>query len=739
MLFGKRFPHTQQLESKDCGPACLQIISKYYGAFHELDYLREITGIKKEGISVYDYIVASEKLGLHSLAFRVSYRKFREEVPLPCTIHWKGHHFAVVYKITKKHIYVSDPQDGLLRYTLKEFAKGWLAHVESNERYKKGVCIVSEVTPSFHPTENKRPSNSYLDIIRYIWGYIQQYRTSVLKIMILMFIITIVSALLPIITQSIIDIGIPTRNQSFITLMLVSSVVLTLSTSAGSWIKQLINTHFAARMKISMQSDFVDKLFKLPMPFFENRLMGDIMQRTFDYDRIESMVMGTAFNFILAILQLIIFGGILFVYSSLIFGIYIGFSVTYVVWILFFWSIRKKMDIRVFTYQAQNQSHWIEMLSKIIDIKSYNYGREKRWQWEKVQVGLFKTRLKLLNVEQLQNVGSTSLTSLRDILLIYLAALAVMKGEMTIGILIAIQFILGQLRTPMESIISFIVSIQLTKISYMRILEINNTQTEEKDTITSHSELIDYQQDIILNNVYYKYSINDEFVLKGITCRLPRGKMIAIVGESGCGKSTMIKLLARLYSPAMGYIALGNLKLSSVPIEEWHDKCGVITQESTLLKDSIINNIVFGREFDSEQLVKAVSLANIKKEIEKMPLSYNTQIRENEKGVSEGQKQRILFARAMYGKPDFLFLDELTSSLDSGNEHSIIQSIRNSPNHPTIVIAAHRLSSIRNADLIIVLKDGAIVEMGVHASLISAQKEYCRLFKSQLETELKEA
>ena len=734
MLFKRNFPHTQQLESKDCGPACLQMICKYYGAFYELEYLREITGIRKEGISVYDYITAAEKLGLHSLAFRVSYRKFREEVPLPCTVHWKGHHFVVVYKITKRYIYVSDPQNGLLRYRLKEFAKGWLAHIESNDRYKKGVCIVSEITQEFQQTENRKPSNSYLELIKYIWRYVHQYKSSIFKIMLIMLVVTLVSALLPIITQSIIDIGIPTKNQSFVTLMLISSVVMTLSSSTAAWIKQLISTHFAARMKISMQSEFVNKLFKLPIVFFENRLMGDIMQRSFDYDRIESMVMGTAFNFILAILQLTIFGGILFVYNTLIFWIYAAFAVFYIIWILFFWAIRKKMDIRVFTFQAQNQSHWIEILSKMVDIKSYNYARNKRWQWEKTQVSLFKTRIKLLNVDQLQNVGSALLTSFRDILLIYIASLAVMQGEITIGVLIAIQFILGQLRTPMDSIIDFVVSIQLTKISYMRISEINNIPPEEKETIVQ-TDIIDYQQDIILQNVFYKYSINDEFILKGLTCNIPKGKMIAIVGESGCGKSTLIKILTRLYIPSAGFISLGNLKINSIPSEEWHSRCGVITQESTLLKDSIMNNIVFGRKFEPEKLIKAVSLANIKNEIERMPLSYNTQIRENEKGVSEGQKQRILFARAIYGEPDYLFLDEVTSSLDSNNEFSIIQSIKNNPNRPTIVIAAHRLSSIRNADLIIVLKDGTIKEIGTHKNLLSLGKEYFRLFNSQLEIE----
>ena len=391
------------------------MICKYYGSFYELEFLRELTGIRKEGISVYDYVVAAEKLGLRSQAFSMSYWKFRNEMPLPCTVHWKGHHFVVVYKITSKYIYVSDPQTGLVKYTLREFAQGWLGHLEPvpGKNYKRGICIATELTDRFNQTNHPKKQSGYLDMAKYLWTYVKPYKKSVLKIIMLMFVITFISALFPIITQSIIDIGIPAKNFNFITLMLVSSLVLTIGNALGNWMKQLINTHFAARIKLGMQSDFISKLLSLPVSFFETRLMGDIMQRNYDYDRLEGVLMGGVFDFVLGIFQLFLFSSILFFYNKTIFWIFVVASLLYVVWVLFFWSIRKKMDIRYFSYLAKNQSHWVEMLSKIADIKSYNYGMAKRWQWEKVQTKLFKTRIKLLNVDQIQNTGSILLMSFK--------------------------------------------------------------------------------------------------------------------------------------------------------------------------------------------------------------------------------------------------------------------------------------------------------------------------------------
>lgn len=458
--------------------------------------------------------------------------------------------------------------------------------------------------------------------------------------------------------------------------------------------------------------------------------MGDLLQRTYDFDRIESMIMGAGFNAILGSFSLLVFGTILFLYNTTLFWIYLFISVLYVIWILFFWSIRKKMDIKYFSYLASNQSHWIELLSNMSDIKNYNYGQNKRWQWEKVQVGLYKTKIKLLHVDQIQNIGSTMLTTIKDALLIYIAANAVIRHEMTIGMLIAVQYILGQLKTPMESLVNFIVSAQLCHISYMRVTDIHKIKTENVEH-NDNEKLLDFSQSLYIQNLYYKYTVNDDFVLRNISCMIPRGKTIAIVGESGSGKSTLIKLLAQLYQPSSGDIKLGDINISTFSSETWRNHCGVITQESSLLKDTICNNIVFGREYDKDKLIKAVTIANIRKEIETMSKGYDTMIGENGRGVSEGQKQRILFARAIYNSPEYILLDELTSSLDSRNESCIIASIRECFKKQTIVIAAHRLATVVDADMIIVLKKGVIAEMGTHKQLLENGREYPNLFHNQ--------
>ena len=550
--------------------------------------------------------------------------------------------------------------------------------------------------------------------------------------MLLLLVVTALNMLFPIITQNIIDVGIPSKDYDFITVMLISGIILTVSLSLSNWIQQLMTTHFSVHIKLSMQSDFIIRMFKLPMNFFETRLMGDIIQRNADYDRLESFIMTSMFNFILSILQFVVFGIILFYYNSVILWAFIIGSLLYCEWVLFFWSIRKKMDIRYFTYLARNQSQWIEMLSNMTDIKSFNYGTFKRWQWEKIQIRLFKTRIKLLNVSQLQELGSSLINTSKNLFIIYLAAISVTSGDMSMGMLIAVQYIVGQLSAPMEGIIQFIISIQMANISYMRVQEIINKPVEDGSTAKDfRTELVDFSKNIVIQNVYFKYGINDDYVLKNISCILPKGKMIAVVGESGCGKSTIIKLLAGLYVPTSGNILVGNMKLTCFPMAEWRNRIGLLSQDSGLLNETILDNIVFGRVFDAERLQQVVELANIKSDIEKKPMGYDTKIQENGKGVSEGQKQRILFARAIYSHPEYLLLDELTSALDSNNELSIIETIKKLPYHPTTLLVAHRLSSVKRADLIIVLKDGNIVEMGTHNKLYMKKGAYYSLFKNQ--------
>lgn len=600
----KKFPTCQQLDAKDCGPACLQIICKYYGRYYDLEYLREITGTRKEGSTVYDLLVALEKIEIKSIPLKTSYKKLHAEIPLPCIAYWKGNHFIVVYKVTEKHVYVSDPQIGLIKYTKQEFAKGWLGYIQEKDAWKKGVCIALEPTSDFQKDKDNKDHQkpNYISAFNFIAQFIKPYKKEVLQILLVLTALTLMGVLIPIITQTIIDRGISSRDISFIGLMMVSALVLNISSSLGTWVQQSINMHFSVRVKISMLSDYLSQLFKLPLSFFENRLMGDLLQRSYDYDRIESVVLYAFFNTVLGVMTFVVFGALLAYYHVTIFLVFLGLSGLYMLWTFLFLSIRRKMDIRYFSYIAANHSHWMEILSRILDIKSYGFGKNKIWQWEKVQIGLYKTRTKLLHVDQMEQLGGNIINTVKNLLVIYIAVISVIEGDMTIGVLISVQYIMGQLNNPLNSIIQFISTAQLAYISYMRISEIKNSPAEELENSIPKG-LVKFGQDIYFKNVYFKYSVNEDFILKSNSFKIPGCSLTALVGASGSGKSTLIKLLMQLYRPSSGDMLLGEQHFLSIAASDWRSECGIITQESSILRDTILSNIVFGRPFETIDLL----------------------------------------------------------------------------------------------------------------------------------------
>lgn len=678
----------------------------------------------REGSTVYDFITAASQLEIKCLPYSISYWKFRHEVPLPCVILWRNNHFVVVYKITRTHVYVSDPAAGLCRHSLKAFAAGWLNPVEESKT-KRGICITCEPTVQFKNVIADKKSSNMLETISYFWSYMKPYGRQMIQIIAVLLAVTLISALFPVITQSIIDTGIPNKDYNFITLMLVSSIALSIGRLIGTWLQQSIGLRFSAKIKVEMTSDYLIRLFKMPMQFFETRIMGDLFERNADFERIETNTLSSIFSFILAILNLTVFGTILFIYNRTIFWIYFAGALMYILWITFFWAVRKKMDIRYYSLTAKNNSQWIEFLTRVSDIKSYGCFEQKRWQWEKNQVNLYDTRIKLLNVEQIQMFGSGIINATKDAVLMYLCAVFVINGNMTLGMLTAVQYILGQLSNPLDQIVNFIISLQLSMISCTRVTDIHKIQSENT-VVTDSDELADFTSGLRLENIYFRYN-TESYVLKNLNTMIPGRKITAIIGESGCGKSTLLKLLSGLYVPSNGNIFLGSLHLTSISVDSWRKRCGIITQESSLLRDSICNNIIFGRQFDRNKLLKAVTISNIREEIEKLPQSYDTMIGENGRGVSEGQKQRILLARAIYDDPDYLFLDEMTSSLDASKEDGIISSLKAHMPEKTIVIVSHRPVSIMSADFVIVMRNGVIVETGTHKSLVDKHSEYCRL------------
>lgn len=706
------------------------MICRYYGEYIDFEEIRRLSGVGMNGVNAQDIIYVAEKLGLRSNLYSLDYDELKELMPLPCLVHWDGNHFVVVYKVTKNKVYVADPAKGYVSFSPVEFKSHWFKEEGRKKDEEKGYCIGCEPTIEFKKTLSSQKPNG-LEAWNYLRAYIAPYRIQIVQIAFLLVLITILSALIPIITQSIIDSGITRQDHKYIDIMLIGSISLGAGIAMGKWLQQSICLYFAVRVKISLMADYISRLFKMTLSFFESRTIGTILQRNYDFDRIESFLLNSLFFFILSVSSLAVFGVLLFIYNKVLFWIFTFFSLSYCGWVLLFWAVRKKMDIKFYTYLADNESRWIEFVSNVIDVKNYSYGYEQRKKWEKTQTRLFKTRIKLLNVDQLQNVGTNLIASIRDAILIFVSAEAVIRGDMSLGMLGAVLFIVGQLKGPLDGIVGFIVSWQLFQISFSRVSDMFKAKAES-ESVSSNDEMLSFDDSLTLKGITFKYSPGGPSVLNSINFTFPSKSTTALVGASGSGKSTLIKILSCLYEPNLGNVCLGNLRLNSLAIQSWRNHIGVLTQESSLVKDTIANNISFGREFDQEKVKEAVRIANVKWEIESMPLGYETVIGENGRGVSEGQKQRILLARAVYDRPAFLFLDEMTSSLDARNENMIMASLRENLPDTTIIIAAHRLSTIRMSDYICVLKSGYLVESGTHERLLANRREYFNLCKSQL-------
>ncbi|WP_347053578.1 peptidase domain-containing ABC transporter [Flavobacterium olei] len=552
-----------------------------------------------------------------------------------------------------------------------------------------------------------------------------------------MLILTLVQAVLPFITQSIVDTGITSKDYSFIVLLLVANVVLVVSISLGNWIRQSINIHISSRIKISILSNYIIKLLKLPLSYFENKLVGDIFQRALDYDRMESFIMNSAFSIILAFFNLLVFGIILCLYEPLLLLVFLVGATMYICFTMFFWNIRKKLDFEFFTLKAKSNSHWIELLTHIEEIKNNNYEQGKRWSWEKIQVKLYHINLRTLKVNQIDGVGGNLISTLSDIALTFLTVYFVIEGQISLGMMIAVQYILGQLKGPLSAIIQFISSYQAAYMSFVRINESSSTVDEQIEENIYHRELPE-NKSLILKNVYFGFSGSPKHTLSNINIAIEQGKITAIVGASGSGKSTLLKILARLYKPTTGEYFVGSTNMASVDLGIWRDKLGVVNQNSDVFKETIKDNIILGGEFEMDKFYDTVKKVNLLQEIENLPAGFNTLMGENGRGLSEGQKQRIMIARAFYKNPEYLFLDEATNSLDSTNESILVKNLEEIFVEKTVVIVAHRLATIKNAHNIIVLDKGTVVEMGKEQELMMRKGHYYRLIQNQMILETNE-
>lgn len=721
----RRFPTEYQMDSQDCGPACLKMIAKFFGRYYSLQMLRDKCGLSKNGVSLLDLSYGSESIGLRSLPVRGTIDNLVNDIPLPAIIHWNDDHFIVVYHTTKTKVYISDPAKGKITYSHAEFKRGWYKKGENT-----GVALAVEPMADFKQTAEEKAMA--LRTASSILNYFTPYKKDFAVIFSVMLLVTALQALLPFISKAVIDVGIKTRDVDFINMILIGNVMILLSVTIFNVVRDWILMHLTSRVNIALISDYLIKLMKLPITFFENKLLGDILQRAQDHERIRAFIMNNSLSVIFSGLTFIVFSIILCVYNTNIFFIFLAGSSLYVIWVLLFLRIRKKLDWEYFELISKNQSYWVETVSAIQEIKLFNFEKTRRWKWEEIQARLYKVNKRVLAVTNTQNLGAQFIENIKNMTIVFYCATAVISGDITYGVMISTQFILGMLNGPLIQFINFIISAQYAKISFMRMNEIRELENEEEDTVRENG-VIPQARDITVSNLFFRYNQNTPYVLQRIHLLIPQNKITAFVGDSGSGKSTLLKLVLRLYRPSHGEIKMGGMNVENISLRQWRSMCGVVMQDGKIFSDTILNNIVMGDENINYDRVREVcKIAQMEEEINQMPKGYDTPIGEKGRGLSGGQKQRLLIARALYQDPQLLFLDEATNALDAINEQKIVKALNIAFENRTVVIVAHRLSTIKNADQIVVLHKGNIVEVGNHFTLMERKGYYYNLVNSQI-------
>ncbi len=722
------FAFYKQPDEMDCGPTCLRMVAKHYGKSITLQQLRTLAKTTREGSSLLGISEAAEKIGFRTLGIKISYERLVEDAPLPCIAHWNQNHFVVIYKIKKDVIYIADPGHGLLKYQKDEFLKSWQSD------HHEGILLLLEPTPEFSTEDASGGDEKTKKGFSFLFQYLFKYKKLLTQLIIGLIAGSLLQLIFPFLTQSIVDIGVQNSDMHFIYLVLFAQLMLFVGRTTIEIIRSWILMHISSRINISLVSDFFVKLMKLPISFFDVKMTGDIMQRISDHHRIENFLTSATLNVLFSFVNLIVFSFVLAFYSLTIFTVFLLGSVLYFIWIMFFLKQRADLDYKRFNQNSQNQSKVMELITGMQEIKLHNAERQKRWQWENIQVRLFKINIKGLNLEQTQNAGSGLINELKNILITFLSAKLVIDGQITLGMMLSISYIIGQLNSPIIQLVSFTQSLQDARLSLERLSEIHSKQDEEpyQDEIIRE---VESDSPIQLNKVSFQYTgVYGDMVLNDLDLVIPPNKITAIVGSSGSGKTTLMKLLLKFYEPVQGEIKIAEQNLSSISAKTWRNICGVVMQEGYIFSDTIANNIAIGVEnVNKKRLRDACNVANIKEYIETLPLGYNTKIGMDGIGLSTGQKQRILIARAVYKDPEYLFFDEATSALDATNEKIIMNNLDQFFKGKTVVVIAHRLSTVKNADQIIVLEKGKIVEYGTHTELTALRGSYYELVKNQLE------
>ncbi|RFM26700.1 peptidase domain-containing ABC transporter [Deminuibacter soli] len=745
----KDFHVYRQLDQMDCGPTCLRMIARYYGKHYSLQTLREYSNITREGVSLKGISEAADKIGLRSIAAKLTFEQLDEEVQLPCILHWNQRHFVVLppqnYNRKKKNskILIADPGHGLVKVSMATFLKAWVSTEDG-----QGIVLALEPAPFFYEQEaEKRNTRGLLFLLRYL----QPYQKYVLQLLLGMFVASILSLIAPFLTQSLVDYGINQANLHFIYLMLIAQLCLFFGNTAIEMIRGWLLLHISSRVNIAIISDFLRKLMRLPIRFFDTKMVGDITQRVSDHNRIEQFLTGTSLSTVFSLVNLLVFALVLGIYSIPILCLFLAGSALSVGWMLFFLKRRRELDYARFQRMSDNQNNLFEIITGMQEIKMNDSETLHRWEWERVQARLFKISVQSLTLAQYQNSGAVFFTQLKNILVSFIAAKEVLNGQMTLGMMLSVSYIIGQMNAPVDQLLTFFQAAQDAKLSVERLSEIHNREDEETGgeltpdyelELQEGNELLNglnganHRKGLRIENVSFRYGGPDSpLVLDRVSLHIPYGKVTAIVGASGSGKTTLMKLLLKFYEPVEGDIYMGSTPLKRISAKWWRKQCGVVMADGHIFSNTIERNISVQEDTDRKRLLEAVKMANVEAFISELPAGFATQIGNTGNGISSGQKQRILIARAIYKNPHFLLMDEATSTLDATNERVIIDNLERFFRGRTVVVIAHRLSTVKHADQIVVMQHGRIVELGNHKTLTAQRGTYYELVKNQLELE----
>lgn len=725
----RSFPFIKQHDSMECGVACLASVLRWYGCMMDVKEVGDLCPPTTEGVSFLGLAKTAESLGLATVTARVSLTELAE-CRAPAILHWNQNHFVVLFRVSRngRRFHVCDPGKGIMTLGREEFCRHWISTVSNGE--EKGIAMFLEPGEAF---EKKRDEGkSRRRSFRFLMGYIMRYRGHFGQVLLGLLLGCVLQLVMPFLTQAIVDTGIRHRDIGFIWLILLGELMIVAGRTATDFIRRWLLLHISMRINISLVSDFFIKLLKLPMSFFDTKLMGDLLQRMGDHGRVQGFLTSQTLGIMFSALSFIVFGVVLALYDKTVFLIFMGGSVIYGLWLASFLRRRKVLDYELFEQQSRNQNKTYQFITSMQEIKLQDCEKRRRWEWEDVQADLFEIQMKALKLQQSQEAGSVFINEIKNILITVMAATAVIRGDITLGAMLAIQYIVGQLNSPVEQIMGFIYSVQDVKISLERINEIHLGRDEEKE---DGAEEFGAEKSIEIRDVDFKY---DRFALKktldGVSLSIPAGKVTAIVGASGSGKTTLIKLMLGYYATLAGNIVIAGRDIGDYSMKWWRRHCGVVMQDGVIFSESIARNIaVDDGEIDRARLEEAARIANIHDYVMGLPLKYDTLIGRDGVGLSQGQKQRVLIARAVYKNPDFIFLDEATNSLDAKNERRIVENLEEFYRGKTVVVVAHRLSTVRNADHIIVLDGGTVVESGTHCELVEKEGAYFNLIKNQLE------